>query len=317
MAKYGAFIVLSIILFLFTGSIIHSKGISLADTSITNYTVRNIGVEGGEASPINLSSIEDLDLNYLELIDSLLKAAELLKEYNETLSHDLVEVAESLAMMNEADAITLYQEILPSLIDLLSQMADNDPELYVELSSLLPMSIKEYTNVGLSVPLHPSMDITSGKPLITPNLAKVNNMISNLPSVDLTRLMMLAAAILIPIILYFGYVYKEIVGGQVFKPLRRTFRRIYVSFKLGNKPSDPRGIIIYNYRKFLLHMETLGFKKARYETPREFLMRISGDIGERAVELTRLFEYARYTNYNITEDMAEESERIIMSMEGG
>jgi hypothetical protein len=289
--------------------------ISYGYNSHNHYSIRNIGFGETSGEQINASLLEEFDLDYLQLIESLLKAAELIEEYNETLSNQLLNVAENLATMNQYEALALYEEILPSLISLLEQLAETDPELYMELTALLPTNLADvikYNDIPSGV--LPS-NFMSGEPIVKPDFVKVNSVLGGLPNINLYYIIFLIAIISLPILLYFSYMHREILAGRILKGLSKSLRGMYIGMKLGSKPKIPRDIIIYNYRKFLLHMKMIGLEKRRYETPREYLSRLDVEFIDKVRELTYLFEIAKYTAYDIGTEEAAMSDEIVNEIE--
>ncbi len=278
-------------------------------------TVRNLG---DEKVDLNATLYNITDINILNLVDTLLTIADLLEKYNRTTSNNLREVAGLILLGHYDEAIIKYKELLPQILDLVNNLQDVDPELVSEVLSNLPLDLENAiagnppeTSISL-----PSSSFSNIKTPI-PNIGSLSSNVGAVSNVSIPYLDIILPFILILAVIFIVYYYRKYIMEKLSPVLSKYANKVLVRIKLGGKPSDPRGIVIYNYRRFLFILEkSRGLIKKKSETPREFIKKIDKDIYHLSQELTDLFEKAKYSRKEITSSEAARSDEIISSIEG-
>lgn len=103
--------------------------------------------------------------------------------------------------------------------------------------------------------------------------------------------------------------------GSLLQPFH-GLKRVAGSHPLFSK--DPVGRIRLRYWYLLLLAQRAGYRRAKSETPDEFVPTMINAFGEehaeKVVEMTRLYERARYNPATVTEKEAEEAEKVSGSL---
>lgn len=274
--------------------------------------IRNLG---GEYEGLNATMYNITDINLLNLINSLLLAADMIKEYNASLSNDLKDVANLIVSGEYNEAIKKYEKLLPQILNLAKELQDVDPEVISRLLSILPSDLEnaisgEPPEISLSIPSTGEINVPM------PGMDRLSSNLSSVGGIEIPYLNIILPGLLITIILVILVYYRNLILETLSPVLSKHINKALIRIKLGSKPNDPRGIIIYNYNKFLLILAKRGLKKHKYETPREFMKRVDESIFSLSNELTKLFEIAKYSHRELTSNDAARSDEIISAIEG-
>ena len=295
-----------------TYSLAYSKSNNFAQNPLNGYQlkllIRNLG---GEYSEFNESKIwSKFSVDKASLISILLEIAKLIEEYNQSLADEIREITQLIYAGNISEAYEKYVSLLPYIEEAIEEIYNIDPELAHEILSLIKLTGCDVKYPGgqidiFNIPNFPGINI--------------NNLVSlpsNVVSTSYTANQYIFIAAILVIIFVSTILFRKWVMRYVSPAIKSRIDKLVVKLKLGRKPNDPRGIIIFNYKLLLYLLQRVGVFKKDYETPREFLSRVSLNIKRQCHELTMLFEKARYSHKEITIEEAERSNHLISQIEG-